>query len=178
LADVHRSSIAFVLVLAGCGPSPGDPMEDDGDGSSEANDSVDPDSSGAADESTTSPPPNELPPEARGNWLCTGSGDPIYVRLVPDEAMPWNGTACGPDPEVAEPSEWTNCADLGFGHPNGTGTQAYWTFVLEYEAAGGPEVSIDLGVDYVADTDTLEGFLFVNDPPSGYLPESCTRDAG
>jgi hypothetical protein len=118
---------------------------------------------------------DELPPDAAGEWLCTGWEDPIYVRLQIGVTMPWDGTACGPNLDVSEPSEWTNCDALGFGHINTTGTQAYWIFTLPYDDFGGPERSIDLGVDYVASTDTLEGWLLLNSPPSGFIEETCTR---
>ncbi|HET6582607.1 MAG TPA: hypothetical protein VFG69_04155 [Nannocystaceae bacterium] len=186
---MRRSSIALVLLVGACGPSPGDPSaESNGAGSSgapmsdETSSGIDPDttseSSSSAESSTTEAPDDELPPDAAGNWMCTGWEDPIYLRLVPGDDMPWAGTACGPDASLGHPREWTgNCGELGFGHPNGTGTQAYWIFTLEYDELGGPALFFDLGVDYVAESDTLEGFLLLDDPPSGFIPETCERDA-
>jgi hypothetical protein len=54
-------------------------------------------------------------------------------------------------------------------------TQAYWIFELDYEPLGGSIVSLDLGVDYMPDTDTLEGFLIPNPPRDGFIPETCMR---
>jgi hypothetical protein len=73
------------------------------------------------------------------------------------------------------PHEWTTCYDLGFGHLNLTNTQAYWIFELDYEPFGGSVVAIDLGVDYVPASDTLEGFLITNPPVDGFIPQMCMR---
>jgi hypothetical protein len=187
---VSRSWILLVPFLVACGPSAGDPVaESTGDGSSGAASTGDASTSSAsggvetaaaASETTaasdeTALPLDELPTEAAGDWLCTGWEDPIFIRLQPGRTMPWEGTACGPDLTTNPPHEWTTCDELGFGHPNLTLTQAYWTFELDYEPFGGDVVSLDLGVDYVPDTDTLEGFLIPNPPPDGFIPETCMR---
>jgi len=120
--------------------------------------------------------PDELPPDAAGDWLCTGFEDPLYLRLSIDDAMQWVGSACGPNAAVLEPSAWTNCADLQ-PHANVFGTQAYWTFVLPYEDFGGPEILFEIALDYLGETDTLEGVLYAKTTP-GLITETCTRADG
>jgi hypothetical protein len=176
--------------LVACGPSAGEPVaESTGDGSSgtattgdasTSTSSAGGGTSSAASETTaaseeTAASLEELPPEAAGDWLCTGWEDPIFIRLQPGRAMPWDGTACGPDLSGNPPHEWTTCDDLGFGHPNVTNTQAYWIFELDYEPFGGSVVAIDLGVDYVPASDTLEGLLIADPPVDGFIPETCMR---
>jgi hypothetical protein len=188
---VRRSSISFVLFFVACGPSVDGPVEQPtGDGSSgaaasgdastsassasgglETSSSAGSSSSGAEE---TAEAPDELAPAAAGEWLCTGWEDPIYLRLEVGEVDPWQGIACGPDLSGNPPHQSTNCDELGFGHSNLTGTQAYWVFDLDYTPIGGEVVAIDLGVDYVPETDTLEGFILI-DAMGGFQPETCVR---
>lgn len=122
---------------------------------------------------TTGGPVDELPPAAEGEWLCTGFEDPIFLSLGPGGATPWEGTACGPDLTPNPPHQWTNCAELLFGHPNLAGTQTYFVFELDYTRWGGTMLSFDMGLDYVPETDTLEGVMIIEEPP--FVPASCMR---
>lgn len=192
---MHRSRLLPVLLLVACGPSVDEPVEQPtGDGSSGAVTSADASTStstssasgGVASSSSegdassgteeTGEAADGLPAEAAGEWLCTGWEDPLYIRLVPGAVEPWQGTACGPDLSPNPPHESTNCDAIVFEHPNLTGTQAYWIFELDYTPFGGMVVAFDFGVDYVPETDTLEGFIAI-DSMGGFQPETCMRYA-
>lgn len=128
----------------------------------------------AADE--TAGVPDELPPAAEGDWMCTGYEDPLFVQLSAGPRSSWSGTVCAPGNGAMTPYEWSPCDSLGFGHPNITNTQAYWTFELDWSVLGGPVIPLEMAVDYVPETDTLEGFVIVeSDDGASFIPEVCTR---
>jgi hypothetical protein len=188
---VLRSSWVIVLLSIACGPSLGEPDPEASAGSSSgATTSADASTSSAtaaiepATEATTAAgettaaattgaPVDELPPAAEGEWLCAGFEDPIFLSLEPGTTVPWEGTACVPSVTPNPPPLWMSCGELGFGHPNLVGTQTYFTFEIDYARWGGGVVSFDMGVDYMPETDTLEGVILVNG--SLFMPEICMR---
>jgi hypothetical protein len=185
---VQRGRILLALLFVACGPSVDGPIEPStGSGSSSATtadasasassasggletSSSSGDASSGADE--TGVTPTDLPPEAAGEWVCSGWEDPLYIDLQLTPPTVWEGTACAPystRPGPIEPS----CDALGFDHANLTNTQAYWIFELDYTDAGLGVLAIDMGMSYVPETDTLEGFLFLNG--GAPIPETCER---
>jgi hypothetical protein len=188
---VRCSWILLASFLIACGPSVDEPVaQSSGDGSSGGASSGDAgtstsaasgaaptsatgEGSSAADETAANG--EELPPEAAGGWLCTGFEDPIFLQLETSTGMSWDGIACGPDGSSNPPPEWSSCDDLGFGHANLTNTQAYWTFELDYGFIGEGVITIEMGVDYVPASDTLEGWLVAVDVDPAFIPETCMR---
>lgn len=121
------------------------------------------------DGSTTSALDDELPPEAAGQWLCTGWDDPIFLRIEMDDTGSWSGTACAPDPMPSDPPSWTNCGELlEFGV---FGTPADWVVELPYDDAGGP-IGLHLALGYQpAPDERLEG----GSGDDGLDPTVCLR---
>jgi hypothetical protein len=189
---MERLAVVAIAAALACGPTASDVVSSSqGEGSATTADDAGATATSVADttstsgdpvadttgaESTTATMPDELPPDAVGEWLCTGFEDPLYLRLSVDDEMQWAGTACGPNLEMTEPSAWTNCADL-LPHTNYVGTQAYWTFELAYEDFGGPKLLFEIALSYVPATDTLEGVVYT-ESTGGYMPEFCSREAG
>lgn len=116
--------------------------------------------------------PVDLPPEMAGEWVCDGWEDPILLELdFIDASMAWSGSACGP--YTVDGAFPMVCDSLAFGDPSRTGTQAYWSFELDYTKFDVPVRYIDMAMDYVPETDTLEGILVLND--GNPIPETCER---
>jgi hypothetical protein len=147
----------------------------DGDASTSESSSSGSIETGATSDGTSSTGeafPVELPPEMAGEWVCSGWEDSILLELdVGDTTMEWSGSACGP--YTVDGAFPMVCDSLVFGDPSITGTQASWSFELDYTKFGVDVRYIDMAMDYVQETDTLEGIFVLNDGDP--IPEVCER---
>jgi hypothetical protein len=182
---VLRSRSLLAVLLVACGPSTGEPVgpasdtgsgtTSDGDAStntSSASGGVDTGSTSDGTSSTGEAFPAELPPEMAGDWVCSGWEDSIFLELdVVGATMAWSGSACGP--YTVDGAFPMVCDSLVFGDPSLSGTQAYWSFELDYTKFGVDVRYIDMAMDHVPQTDTLEGVLVLDD--GNPIPELCER---
>ncbi|MEM6993577.1 MAG: hypothetical protein AAF721_23895 [Myxococcota bacterium] len=110
------------------------------------------------------------PGSVLGDWVCTGEGIPLFMRLETVEGSDLTGSICGPSDQRGPPPGWDVCDDIANHLPIGGTFQVLAT--LDFP---GGAYEVEFGFNYIADTDSLEGSLFPAAPPFEPTPASCAR---